>query len=52
MNVENIKELLKLVSSLDKDWNGNENATKSLFQFLTKIKESLRIIMWNQHMLV
>lgn len=39
MDMEVIKELFKLVSSLDHDWNGNENSRKSLAKFLTKNQE-------------
>jgi len=34
MSIEYIKELFKLVSSLDKDWNGNKRASQTLVHFL------------------
>ena len=39
MEIEIIKELFKLVSSLDHDWNGNENSRANLVRFLTKSQE-------------
>ena len=39
MDMEVIKELFKLVSSLDYDWNGNENSRTNLVRFLTNNQE-------------
>ena len=39
MEIEIIKELFKLVSSLDHDWNGNKNSRANLVRFLTKNQE-------------
>lgn len=39
MYIEVIKELFKLVSSLDYDWNGNANSKKNLAKFLAKNQE-------------
>ena len=41
MNSEIAKELFKLVSSLDKDWNGSENSKNALVRFLTKNQECI-----------
>lgn len=40
-DIEQIKELFKLVSSLDKDWTGNNNSRVNLVRFLTKNQEFL-----------
>ena len=39
MEIETIKELFKLVSSLDHDWNGNKNSRANIVRFLTKNQE-------------
>ena len=41
MDTEIIKELFKLVSSLDHDWNGNDNTKNNLVRFLTKNQEHI-----------
>lgn len=41
MDIEITKELFKLVSSLDKDWNGNERSQINLVQFLNKNQQHI-----------
>lgn len=36
MNIDYMKELFKLVSSLDRDWNGNDRSKTNLISFITK----------------
>ena len=41
MDTEIVKELFKLVSSLDHDWNGNDNVRNNLVRFLIKNQEHI-----------